>query len=238
METYLAFIRGKGAGTGWDLETEVFAALSQINREDPIVFDVGANIGDWTSNFLEHLGKNAIIFQFEPAKGCVKVLREKKTGQITLIEAAVGEKPGSATFYSPSPKSSIGSLYRRRDSYFQERECTEQIVQVVTLDDIISQNQLGIVDFMKLDLEGNEYGALLGARQSMEKGIIKAFSFEFGSGNVNSRTFFHDFWDLLKPLNYSIYRICPGKILMPIKSYYEDLEYFRGATNYLAVLNR
>jgi hypothetical protein len=28
-------------------------------------------------------------------------------------------------------------------------------------------------------------------------GKIRAIAFEFGCGNVNSRTFFRDFWDLL-----------------------------------------
>ena len=66
--------------------------------------------------------------------------------------------------------------------------------------------------------------------------MIKALTFEFGSGNVNSRTFFRDFWDLLNPLGYKIYRILPSSRMMPIKEYYEDCEYFRGVSNYLAVL--
>lgn len=238
LETYLAFIQGKGAGTGWDIETEVFAAESLITEKEPIVFDVGANVGDWTEHLIRRLGPCCRVIQFEPAVGCIKVLKSKKTDQITIIEAAVGDKNGSAVLYSPSPTSSIGSLYRRRDSYFQGRDCSEQVVNVVTLDDIIAQCSFKKVDFVKLDLEGNEYSALCGAQKSLKDGIIRAISFEFGSGNINSRTYFHDFWDLLHPMGYTIFRICPGKGLLPIHDYYEDLEYFRGATNYLAKSNK
>ncbi len=58
----------------------------------------------------------------------------------------------------------------------------------------------------------------------------------FGSGNLNSRTFFHDFWDELHPLGYRLQRIGPGGVLLPVDAYYEDLEYFRGVSNYLAAL--
>jgi hypothetical protein len=53
---------------------------------------------------------------------------------------------------------------------------------------------------------------------------------------VNSRTFFRDFWELLIPLGFEIRRICPGGRTIGVKSYYEDLEMFRGVTNYIATL--
>ena len=63
---------------------------------------------------------------------------------------------------------------------------------------------------------------------------MRAISVEFGSGNITTRTFFHDIWDLLHPRGYQLARIAPGGRLIPVTEYYEDLEYFRGVTNYLA----
>jgi hypothetical protein len=96
--------------------------------------------------------------------------------------------------------------------------------------------QLPCVDFMKIDVEGHELAVLNGAIKSLKGRLIKALSFEFGSGNLNSRTFFHDFWDMLTPLGFHIFRILPSSRLMPINKYSEDCEYFRGATNYIAIL--
>ena len=78
--------------------------------------------------------------------------------------------------------------------------------------------------------------ALRGATHALSQGIVRALSFEFGAGNVNSRTFFRDFWELLSPYGYGFHRICPGGTTLTISDYYEDLEFFRGVSNYLAVL--
>ena len=90
-------------------------------------------------------------------------------------------------------------------------------------------------DFLKMDLEGHELFALRGAGDYLAPGKIAALAFEFGSANVNSRTFFRDFWELLTPLGYTLYRMVPGGRTLKISHYDETLEFFRGATNYLAV---
>jgi hypothetical protein len=89
---------------------------------------------------------------------------------------------------------------------------------------------------MKMDIEGHELFALRGAQRALTSRKIGALSFEFGCGNINSRTFFRDFWNLLNGSGFDIWRIAPGGREVRIIEYYEDLEYFRGATNYVAAL--
>ena len=61
---------------------------------------------------------------------------------------------------------------------------------------------------------------------------FKLIQFEFGGCNIDRRTYFQDFWYLLKD-NFDIYRISPkGPIL--IKKYSERDEAFV-MTNYLAI---
>ena len=237
LEAYLAFVQGKGAGTGWDIQGEAYIAVSHITRPDAIVFDVGAHEGNWSRQFLEALGPASLcqIFQFEPLQRNQAKLRSLNLPRSTLIEAAVSDKSGTATLFTPDAWSPIASLHRRRDSYLQHHRFTASAVKVVTIDEVIVNFKLDSVDFMKLDIEGNELAALYGSQESLKSKLIKALTFEFGSGNINSRTYFHDFWDLLHCYGYAIKRICPGGLVIPIKNYYEDLEYFRGVTNYLAV---
>jgi len=138
--------------------------------------------------------------------------------------------------YSDSPTSGLASLHQRQESNFKNNKFTSFVVDTITIDEIVSEYNLEYIDFIKIDIEGHELEALKGAGKSLASGIIKALTFEFGSGNLNSRTFFRNFWDLLNPLGYKIYRILPSSQMMPIKEYYEDCEYFRGVSNYLAVL--
>lgn len=235
IEAYWCILLGKGAGTDWAIDAEINAARFAIHTKTPVIFDIGANKGHW-SLMLHQLFPEARIFMFEPQPGCQQIIREKNIPNATLIPCAVSEQRESAQFYASQGTTAIASLHQRRDSYFQHNEFVCVEVETVTVDDMVQEYNLKQIDLLKMDIEGHEFAALKGAKQSLEQGIIKALTFEFGSGNINSRTFFHDFWDLLHPLGYKLYRILPSSRLLPITSYYEDCEYFRGATNYLAVL--
>ena len=58
---------------------------------------------------------------------------------------------------------------------------------------------------IKMDIEGFELFALKGAQEAL-KGQIQLIQFEFGGANIDSRTFFKDFWLLLSP-TFDIYRL-------------------------------
>lgn len=174
---------------------------------------------------------------FEPQPTCHSRIGGLNIPNSVLIPHAVSSVAGQTIkLFTSGDASGLASVHQRRDSYFNDRDFTSVEVRTVTIDDVIKENELARVDFMKMDVEGHELDALRGAIRSLEGRVIKALSFEFGSGNINSRTFFRDFWDLLTPLGYEIYRILPSSRLMPIKDYYEDCEYFRGVSNYIAML--
>ncbi len=235
LETYLGIIQGKGSGAGWDLQAEVQTALTAIHRPDAVIIDVGGGCGDWTAALLCALPLARVLL-VEPSAPALHLLRQRSLARTTVIPAAAGDQPGRAELHVSHRDRAIASLHVRRDSYFQQEQFQPQLVQVVTLDQVISAFQLDVVDFVKIDVEGHELAVLRGARQAMQAGRIRALAFEFGSGNLNSRTFFHDFWDELRPLGFHLQRICPGGVLLPIDEYYEDLEHFRGVSNYLATL--
>ncbi len=236
FEAYWCILLGKGAGTGWAMDAEISAARWAIRNPQPVIFDVGANFGEWSAKMQENFGL-AQIFMFEPQPACQEIIRGKKLPRSVLIPFAASDLAGkSLQLFTSCEDSGIASFHQRRDSYFAGHQFACVEVSTVTIDQIIEQHGLSQVDFVKIDVEGHELAVLHGAEKALKKGVIKALSFEFGSGNLNSRTFFHDFWDLLRPLNYRIYRILPASQLLPIEEYYEDCEYFRGVTNYIAVL--
>ena len=236
LEAYLAFIQGKGSGTGWDLDAEVRVAASRLRRANAVIFDVGAHCGEWSARLLRSLGSTieCRLFLFEPLPSCQNILRSRNLPGTILIGAAVGDRNGCVTLFSPDDHSPVASVYPRRDSYLQGYAFVQHQVRIVTIDQIVADLGIDLVDFVKLDIEGNEVAALRGATKCLASNRIRALSFEFGSPNINSRTYFHDLWDILHSFGYQIKRIAPGGILVPIERYYEDLEYFRGVTNYLA----
>lgn len=232
-ETAAALLQGKGAGSGWDLDAEVVAAVPFI-RAGATVFDVGANIGEWSRAVRAHV-PDVRLYLFEPQEACTHHLR---IDGATVVQAAVGESEGCADLHSPSHMAGNASLHDRKDTYFHAQTFTSTRVQVISIDSFMAKHAIQSVDFMKMDIEGHELFALRGASKALSSGAIRAISFEFGSGNINSRTFFHDYWDLLTPYGFKIYRVLPRGRLLPIVRYDEDLEYYRGVSNYFAVLGQ
>lgn len=232
-ETGVALLQGKGAGSGWDLGAEVTAVMPFI-RAGATVFDVGANKGEWSRAIQDRVGK-VRLFLFEPQAMCVSYLQ---IDGAVLTQAAVGETDGRAVLHSPGDAAGNASLHERKDTHFDRQQFKSNEVAVVSIDSFMEAHAVELVDFLKMDIEGHELFALRGAARALARGAIRAMSFEFGGGNINSRTYFRDYWDLLTRHGYEIYRILPGGRRLQIVRYDEDMEYFRGVSNYVAVLTR
>ena len=83
-------------------------------------------------------------------------------------------------------------------------------------------------------MEGHELAVLRGGKKMFESGKVKIVQFEFGGCNIDSRTFFRDYFNFFKN-DFKLYRILSNG-LSPIDSYSEKLEVFQSA-NYLAIKN-
>ena len=237
FERYLAFLTGRGSGSGWDSKGEAKSISRFINSDSPVILDVGANNGQWALELSTYLTERAEVYLFECADYCFPglELRFPNIPNPHLVKKAVSDHTGTMDFYVTKEASGCGSAYERDDVSIVQYSYDKVVVDTITLDDFCTQKKIERVDFLKMDIEGHEYAALLGATNLLSERKISALSFEFGSGNVNSRTFFRDFWELLTKYEYNIYRVIPGGKISPrLKSYSEEFEYFRGATNYIA----
>jgi len=235
-ETYLAILQGKGSGTGWDLAGEARAAATFLRDVPaPVVLDLGANRGQWATALHRTLRNDlARYYLCEPQPACQRELATLAVPRAAVIAAAVSDRPGQATIMASAPGAGSASLFERRDSYFGDTTAHREVVPVTTIDDIVAEHRLDRVHLLKLDVEGSELSALRGARSSLADGRIATVTFEFGSANVYSRTFFRDLWDLLTAAEFRLWRILPGGRLLPIARYVEELEHFRGVSNYVA----
>ncbi|MGX2983471.1 hypothetical protein [Helicobacter sp. 23-1045] len=66
------------------------------------------------------------------------------------------------------------------------------------------------------------------------KNAIDIATFEFGWCNIDTRTFFQDFWYFFKEQKMQLYRILPNGALYKIHTYKEIYEQFT-TTNFVAV---
>jgi len=228
-------------GLGWSpsLEMEAKAAAAWIGRDsDYVVIDAGANIGSWTSFFLKHVAqRKGRIYALEPQPAAAARIRALNLPCCEVVELALGEHPGRATFHTGGPLDSMGSLFDRHDSSVRGRTYDSFEVEVVRLDDFVQMHGIERIDFMKMDLEGAEYQALKGAADCLRSRRIRALAFEFGTSNVNARVFFRELYDLLADNGFAIFRATPAGRLLPLSAYTEDYECFARTTTYFARLH-
>jgi hypothetical protein len=126
----------------------------------------------------------------------------------------------------------MGSLTKRSlDHLHIHFDVTESVQTIVFEDYWTTVLQKRPIDIVKIDIEGHELSALKGFGAAL--GAVKVVQFEFGGTDIDTRTFFKDFWLLFAAHGFEIYRITPFGELK-ISSYRESDECF-SISNYVAV---
>lgn len=234
LERRILKAQGKGAG-GHSIDAEVNDAVTLLPTSEAVVFDVGANKGLWSRALLKQGGARvARVFAFEPSRHNWPDIEAIADPRLSLIKMAVSDQIGEAELFSDAPGSGLASLSQRNLDHVGLEMAGQEVVALTTLDAFCAEQGIARIDFLKLDIEGHELAALKGARDLLERGAIGALSFEFGGANIDTRTYFKDFWQLLSGHGYAIWRIVPGSSPVPITRYHERLECF-ATTNFLAV---
>ena len=232
LETLAAFSQGKGYGAA-TTEQEVNVISSLIKVHPALAVDVGGNVGNYTSELYKRFPEIE-IHTFEPAAVNLEHLLQKFAGiaNIHIAPFALSDMAGSAVLYSNEHGSALGSLTKRRLDHFNIPFDKEEVVRSVRFEEYWHET-LGKrpVDIVKLDVEGHELSVLNGFGDALK--YCKGIQFEFGGCNIDTRTFFQDFWYFFQSAGYDIFRITPYGAER-IGRYKEADEFF-STTNYVAI---
>ena len=230
-----------GIGTGANTKNSGEAALFQLLQAEHAppyrIFDVGANRGQFASLAADKLaGKEYQIHCFEPSEVTFALLVEAHDAKPNMVlnNMGLGRESGMATLYSNQAGSGLASLTKRRLDHFGIEFERRESVHINTLDAYVAANEILHIHLLKIDVEGRELDVLAGAQEMLARGSIDMVSFEFGGCNIDTRTFFQDFYYLFEGYGMLIYRITPTGFLKPIEGYREFYEQFI-TTNFVAV---
>jgi len=137
-------------------ETEFFK--KEIKHGD-IILDIGANIGYYTLIFAKHVGKNGKVFAFEPDPTNFSLLKKNVEingyKNVVLINKAVSDKTGKLRLFLSKDNMGDHRIYDSNEG----RKFVE--IKSVILDDYF-KNKNKKIDFIKMDIQGSEYGAFKG----------------------------------------------------------------------------
>ena len=217
-----------------DLETNGEADFIKKNSNKfKVVFDVGANIGEW-SNLISEILPNGKIYSFEPSKKTFATLEKNiKKENILVFNLGLGDKTEQKVFYNYGDDSTLNSSINR---VIKSHDQTIETVDFDTLENFCQEKNINQISFLKIDVEGGELSVLKGSEKFIEAGKINYIQFEYGGTYIDAKILLKDVFTFFENKPYEIYKIMQKK-LQKINQYDPELENFQYA-NYLAVLKK
>lgn len=151
-----------------EYEKPELETLKHFLSKDSVFIDVGANFGLYTLQASKLIGEKGRIICFEPFAENFNSLTTNialnNLANVIAEKLAVGEKEDTITLYCDDQEQNLGMTSTK----FRENALTE-VVQIVSLDSFLQKEQFEHIDFIKIDIEGHEYAALLGMRETLTK---------------------------------------------------------------------
>jgi FkbM family methyltransferase len=179
------------------------ALLRSLAGEDiRTIFDVGANIGDWSSD-CAHVFGNASIHSFEPVPATFQVLVNRVGSERRISPHAFGlsNEEGTAEFTYYGPENSFLSTLVA--PIHDHLESTRVSIKLRRGDDVLKDLSVRRIDLLKIDVEGMEHEVLEGLGTAFEEGRVGFIQFEKQPG----RRLLKDYYQLLGKYDYRIGKI-------------------------------
>jgi FkbM family methyltransferase len=189
----------------------ILTYFSKYNQ-DLIVFDIDANIGEYTELIHQSLVSkinNFCIYTFEPVASTYKLLEKRCSGlsNVRLFQLGVSSAESEAVIYKDQESSTLASLYQRDVSEYDIKMNQKEKIHLIRLDKFFIENNITVIDFLKIDIEGHELSAFEGMGDFLTPDKIRCIQFEYGGANIDSRTYLRDFVYQFTSKGYTIYKI-------------------------------
>jgi FkbM family methyltransferase len=179
-------------------EKGVVKAFQSCGKDNKVVYDIGAHVGISTL-LLAGTFRAARVFAFEPYPSNIKSLQKVQSANPTLnlsvIEAAVSDKDGTARFLE-SGSSFTGRLAINDEGHSPDGGRSFDC-QSLTLDNFVAAGHPA-PDLIKLDVEAAEALVITGAKNMINRYSPKMIIELHGPKPAS------EVWDTLSSLNYEI----------------------------------
>jgi FkbM family methyltransferase len=198
-----------------------------------IVFDVGANRGDWSEEVTKALPRAEIhAFEIVPATARIladrlPAIRANAFGLADVKETLrVNVAPANDKVSSLLPTHTLPIASHRALTWEQADAAVRRG------DEYCLENGIETIDFLKIDVEGAENRVIDGFGAMVGDGRIGLMQFEYGLAAVHSRYLLADHYARLGSLGYRVGKLMPSWV--EFKDYELTDETFTWS-NYVAV---
>lgn len=178
------------------------------------VLDIGANVGLVALPMAKAVGERGQVIAFEPGPRAFRFLQLNRDlnslAQLKLENVAVADKEGQAELLVAMTGESDNRLghVHAADTRYRGR------VRTITIDGYLKGRP---VDFIKMDVQGSEYVALLGMQETVRASPGVQIVMEYGPGWLESAgVAFGDFFDLIDRLGLKTFDIVDDVRPVPV----------------------
>jgi FkbM family methyltransferase len=209
-------IKAKGYSNYGSLyETGELSFIKLISKFNPkLSIDVGANVGNFSKILLQYT--NTKVVAFEPLPEAFKILKgisDKNNNRFFPYNYGLGKKRSKSKLFYNNKYSQLATYNKNysKVTFFNNDKPKKIVTNISSLDQFYYQNKNFFLenglDFIKIDVEGNEYNVLEGAKNTINKFQPNFIQIEINSYNIFSN---HSLNFISKALpNYKIFQILP-----------------------------
>jgi len=193
-----------------------------------VVFDVGANVGDWSAAFLVRLSdlrlsESVDLYAFEPVPSTAETFKHNLGDQNPCLhfeQVALSSENGEANIYV-GQGSGINSLHPN-----PLRDDEEQVAIVkATATDFCKAHKIQKIQLLKCDTEGHDMEVIHGALPMLADGCISILQFEYNHRWIFSRNFLRDVFIAIEKLPYKLVKLQSDYLLI-FNEWHPELEKF------------
>ncbi len=228
---YLDYYNGFSYDFKKNGEEDLIRKLRVINPK--IVFDVGANIGDWTRIALENY-PSAEMHCFELSAVTYKNLLENVPRcRVILNNFGLAAEDGDFTYKDYGENSGVNTILLSATYHDADIEPRLVTAKLRKGDGYCDQKKIHFIDFLKIDVEGAEHLVLAGFENMLRKKAIRVIQFEYGYTNGDSKFLMRDFYEFFQKLGYLTGKVRKGFITFDNWTYKHND--FNSGPNYVAI---
>jgi FkbM family methyltransferase len=196
------------------LQRQVLDRFTASN-ERLVMFDVGANVGDWTLSALREastrrMEKRLEIHAFEPVPATFRVLQDRigrspMAQAVRAVASAMSSRTGTAEMHVGGETAGTNSLHPDG----MNPDGARVRIDTITALDYCSGNGVGTVHVLKCDTEGHDLDVLVGAKRLFDDERIVICQFEYNHRWIYSRHYLKDVFDLFQGGPYRVGKVTP-----------------------------
>lgn len=148
-------------------ELEIYGVGEQAVQPRDVVLDCGANVGVYVSEALRAGAR--LVVAIEPAPENLECLRRNfssqvSSGRVVIYPKGVWDKDDFLTINVAPDNPAADSFVIRPEGSYEGAK-----LPLTTIDKLVAELNLDRVDYIKMDIEGAEQRALMGARETIRK---------------------------------------------------------------------